>query len=166
MLPTTAIFGWESCRHGGSDGKESACNAGDLGSVPDSGRSPGEGNSNPCQYFCLENSTDRGAWRATVHKVVKSQTWLRANTYSQVQRPHWLPVYMLICLFVFFFLKPSTIVHLLQGDMKLCRPPYFSRAVSQSYLRSCLLCYTPQFGSNKTFFYSYYRLVIFDGSVS
>ena len=46
---------------GGSDGKESACNAGDLGSVPGSGRSPGEGNGNPLQYSCLEDSMDRGA---------------------------------------------------------------------------------------------------------
>ena len=49
-----------------SDSKESACSAGDLGSIPGSGRCPGEGNGNPLQYSCLENSTDRGAWRATV----------------------------------------------------------------------------------------------------
>ena len=47
---------------GGSDGKESACNVGDLGSIPGLGRSPGEGNGNPLQYSCLENSVDRGAW--------------------------------------------------------------------------------------------------------
>ena len=47
---------------GGSDGKASACNAGDLGSIPELGRSPGEGNGNPLQYSCLENSMDRGAW--------------------------------------------------------------------------------------------------------
>ena len=46
---------------GDSDGKESACNTGDLGLIPASGRSPGEGNGNPLQYFCLENSMDRGA---------------------------------------------------------------------------------------------------------
>ena len=61
---------------GGSDGKESACNAGDPGSISGLGRSPGEGNGNPLQYYCLENSTDRGAWQATVHGVVKSQTQL------------------------------------------------------------------------------------------
>ena len=49
---------------GGSDGKESACNAGDLGSIPGSGRSPGEGSGYPLQYSCLENSMDRGAWQA------------------------------------------------------------------------------------------------------
>ena len=55
----------------GSEGKESACNAGnteDAGSIPGSVRSLGGGNDNPTQYFCLENSTDRGAWRATVHE--------------------------------------------------------------------------------------------------
>ena len=57
---------------GGSDGKESACSAGDLGSIPGSGRSPGEGNNYPLQYSCLENSMDRGAWQATVHGVAKS----------------------------------------------------------------------------------------------
>ena len=59
---------------GGSDGKASACNVGDLGSIPGSGRSPGEGNGNPLQYSCLENSMDRGAWHATVLGVTKSQT--------------------------------------------------------------------------------------------
>ena len=50
---------------GGSDSKESACNAGDLSLIPGSGRSPGEGNGYPRQYSCLENPTDCGAWRAT-----------------------------------------------------------------------------------------------------
>ena len=62
---------------GGSDYKESAYNAGDQGSIPGSGRSPGEGNGNPLQYSCLENSMDRGAWGVTVHGVTKSQTQLR-----------------------------------------------------------------------------------------
>ena len=59
-----------------SVGKESALNAGDQGSVPEMGRSPGEGNDNPLQYFCLETSMDWGAWWATVHGVAMSQTWL------------------------------------------------------------------------------------------
>ena len=66
---------------GGSDGKESTCNAGDLGSIPGSGRSPGEGHCNPLQYSCLENPKDRGAWRATVHGAAKSQTRL-SNFHS------------------------------------------------------------------------------------
>ena len=61
---------------GGSDGKESACSVEDLGLTPGLGRSSGEGNGNPLQYSCLENPMDRGAWRATVHGVAKSQTQL------------------------------------------------------------------------------------------
>ena len=55
-------------KHGDSDGRESACNAGDQGLIPGSGRSPGEGIGNPLQYSCLENLKDRAAWRATVHE--------------------------------------------------------------------------------------------------
>ena len=54
-----------------SDSKESDYNTGDLGSVPGSGKSPGEGNGNPLQYSCLENPVDRGAWWAPVHKVAQ-----------------------------------------------------------------------------------------------
>ena len=59
-----------------SEGKESACNAGNPGSIPGSGGYPGEGNGNPLQYCCLENSMDRGTWQATVLGVVKSQIQL------------------------------------------------------------------------------------------
>ena len=59
---------------GGSDGKASAYNVGDTGSIPGLGRSSGEGNGTPLQYSCLENPMDRGAWQATVHGVAKSQT--------------------------------------------------------------------------------------------
>ena len=52
--------------------KESACKAGDLGSVPGSGRSPGEGTGNPLQYSCLENPMERGAWWASVHGIAES----------------------------------------------------------------------------------------------
>ena len=61
---------------GGSDGKESACNVGNPGSIPGLGRSTGKGNGYPLQYSCLENPMDRGAWRATVHGIAKSQTRL------------------------------------------------------------------------------------------
>ena len=57
-------------------GKESACNAGDLGSIPGLGRSPGEGNGYPLQYSCLVNSMDREVWQATVHRVAESWTQL------------------------------------------------------------------------------------------
>ena len=59
---------------GSSDGKVSACSVGDLGSIPGSGRPPGEGNGNPLQYLCLENPMDRGAWQAAVHGVTESDT--------------------------------------------------------------------------------------------
>ena len=54
-----------------SVGKESACNAGDQGSIPGLGRSPGEGNGNLLQYSCLENPMDRGTWQATVHRFAR-----------------------------------------------------------------------------------------------
>ena len=66
----------------GSDGKASVYNARDPGSIPGSGRSPGEGNGNPLQYYCLENPMDRGAWQATVHGVAKSRTGLSNFTFT------------------------------------------------------------------------------------
>ena len=78
---------------GGSDGKESACNAGDPGSIPGLGRSPGEGHNNPFQYSCLENSMDRRAFHAIVHAVTNSPTRLSDFTFhSQVvlRFPWWL----------------------------------------------------------------------------
>ena len=71
-LPTPVFLGFP----GGSDGKDSMCNVGDLVSIPGLGRSPGGGHGNPLQYSCLENLMDRGAWRATVHGAAKSQTRL------------------------------------------------------------------------------------------
>ena len=67
---------------GGSEVKVSACNVGDPGSIPGSGRSPGEGNGNPLQYSCLEYPMDGGAWQATVHGVAKSRTRLSDFTHS------------------------------------------------------------------------------------
>ena len=69
---------------GGSEVKASACNVGDLGSISGSGRSPGEGNGTPLQYSCLENLMDRGAWWATVHGVIKSQTRLSDFTFMYI----------------------------------------------------------------------------------
>jgi len=73
MLNDTVIEGLSEVvgLPGGSVGKESTCNAGDLGLIPESGRSTGKGNGNPLQYSCLENSMDRGAWWAAVHGVTK-----------------------------------------------------------------------------------------------
>ena len=68
----------------GSAGKESACDAEVQGPIPGSGRSPGEGNDYLLQYYCLENSMDRGALGATVHGVAKSQTWLSESHFNFV----------------------------------------------------------------------------------
>ena len=87
ILLTYGVFslhGWKekshhlniSCFPGGSGGKESACNAGDLGSISGLGRSSGGRHGNPLQYSCLKNSMDRGTWWAAVCAVVKSRTWL------------------------------------------------------------------------------------------
>ena len=73
----------------GSDGKESACDVGDQGSIPGSGRYPGEGHGNPLQYSCLENPMDRGAWWATVHGVTKSQ--IQLSDWAHTQRGRELP---------------------------------------------------------------------------
>ena len=64
-----------------SAGKETACNAGDLGLIPGLGRSPGEGNSYPLQYSCLGNPVDREAWWATVHRVVSVQSLGRVRHF-------------------------------------------------------------------------------------
>ena len=73
------------------DDKESACSGESMGSIPESGISPGEGNGNPLQYSCPENPMDRGAWRATVHGVTKSDT-----------TGHSSPQYMNVCIFYCF----------------------------------------------------------------
>ena len=67
---------------GGSDGKASAYNAGDLGSIPGSGISPGEGNGNPLQCSCLENPSDGGAWWAAIYGVTQNQTQLKRLSSS------------------------------------------------------------------------------------
>ena len=68
---------------GGSEVKASACNAGDLGSIPGLGRSPGEGNGNPLQYSYLENPMDGGAWWATVHMVAKRAWWATVHRVTK-----------------------------------------------------------------------------------
>ena len=81
----------------GSDSKASTYNAGDPGSVPGLGRSPGEGNGNPLQYSCLENSMDGGTWWAAVHGVPKSWTWLSDFTFTlplSSMQTQWLRYYL------------------------------------------------------------------------
>ena len=64
----------------------SAGDAGDTGSTPGSGRSPGVGNGNPCQYPCLENFMDKGVWQAAIHEVAKS--WTQLSTHTQTKKQH------------------------------------------------------------------------------
>ena len=96
MYVYTHIWGFP----GSLDGKESACNAGDLGLIPGSRRSPGEMNDNPLQYFCLENLHGQRSlvgYRATSHEVPKSRTWLKwfsiAYLNKVLKNPHPLEVY-------------------------------------------------------------------------
>ena len=72
---------------GSSDGEESAWNVGNQGSIPGLGRSPGRGNGIPFLENCLENSMDRGAWRATVLEFVKNQTWLSIHVPLNEKAP-------------------------------------------------------------------------------
>ena len=75
---------------GSSDGKESACNAGDLDSIPGSGRFPGEENGSPLQYSCMENPMDIGSWPAIVHRVTESDTNERINHHDHVLSLGWM----------------------------------------------------------------------------
>ena len=74
------LLGYQALFPGGSDSKASIYNAGDLGSIPGSGKFPGEGNGNPLQYSCLENPMDGGAWKAAVHGVYMS--WSRLSDFT------------------------------------------------------------------------------------
>ena len=89
-LPTPIFLGFP----GGSDGKESACNVGDQGSIPGWGRSSGEGKSNSLQDSSLENPMDRGAWPATIHGVAKSQTQLSDFHFTSLHLVAWSIVSM------------------------------------------------------------------------
>ena len=83
---------------GGSDGRESACNAGDPGFIPGSGIPPGRGNDNPLQYSCLENPMDRGVWWVIVHGVTDSRHNWVTNTFTFLSAPFWNRVYFSILL--------------------------------------------------------------------
>ena len=103
---------------GGSNGKEFACTAGDPGSLPRSERSPGKGNGNPLQYFCLKNSMDIRAWRATVHGV-QSQTPLSnyhahlplkfsSYLFQEIKNIYIYTKYPINILWILYFLKSSS----------------------------------------------------------
>ena len=90
LAAVAAAAGWMGLP-GGSDSKESACNAGVAGLIPGSGRFPGEGNGNPIQYSYLKNPMNNGAWWATVHRVTKSHTplkWLSTAQHIFMTYPH------------------------------------------------------------------------------
>ena len=117
---------------GGSDGKESTCNVGNLGLTPVLGRSPGGGNGNPLQYFCLENPTNRGARWATVHRVAK----------SRIQLNNWAPTHL-------FFVISSNLLpshrlecmyFLAKKFLYILAPPNLFGAIPQN----CLPGYSPQ----------------------
>ena len=91
---------------GGSDDKASACNVGDLDSIPGLGGSPGEGNGNPLQYSCLENSMDGGAWWATVHGIAKSQ--IRLSDFTSLHFYNFLPRNK--CLLISWLQSPSAVI--------------------------------------------------------
>ena len=125
----------------GSDDKESAYNARNSGLIPGLGRSPGRGNDKPLQYSCLENSVDRGAWRATVHGVAKSRTRLRdlhthTHTHTQLiynvvllsgvqHSDSNIYLYLCIYLFLFIFFPPMLLLLLLShfSRVRLCVTP-------------------------------------------
>ena len=97
--------------HDGSDGKASAHNAGDPGSIPGLGRSPGEGNGNPLQYSCLENPMDGRAWQATVHVVTKSRTQLSDSTFHFPWHLGTFSVHLFIYLFILCLLSLPCVRH-------------------------------------------------------
>ena len=94
---------FDSFLPGGLDSTVSDSNAGDPGSIPGSGRSSGEGNGNPLQYFCLENPMDGGAWWATVHVVAKSWTRLSNFTFFHLHFGAFL-LFVILCYFVHILL--------------------------------------------------------------
>ena len=102
-----------------SVGKESACSAGDLGSIPGSGRSSGEENGNPLHYSCLENPMDRGAWQATVHGVTRVGHYLVTKPPAPYMTYIHMCVYFKICIFKttpFIYLSRVSVFH---GDFRL-----------------------------------------------
>ena len=108
-------------------GKASACNAGDLGSIPGSGRSPGERHGNPLQYSCLENPMDGGAWRTTVHRVAKSQTRLSYFTFT-----FFSPIRKNSLVFLLLMLFSHSVVSNSCNPMDSSPPGSFVHGISQA----------------------------------
>ena len=94
-------------------GKESVCQAGDMGLIPGLGRFPREGNGNPLQYSCLGNPMDRGTWRATVHRVAKSQTQLTTKQQYVIINIHiYVCIYTDTSVFVYIYVHIYTCVYI------------------------------------------------------
>ena len=116
---------------GGSAGKESACNAGNLGSILGLGRCPGEGNGNPLQYSCLENPMAREAWRATVHGVARVRHNWGTNILTWTSLISWLfkasgkRLYMWLYTYLSTLLKIPLIF---DGSTKASDSPSLSKA--------------------------------------
>ena len=108
--------------------KNPSANAGDTGWIPRLGRSPGGGNGHPLQYPCLENPTDRGAWRGTVHGVAKSQTWLSDWACTHACLFYGLYYSTInaggICIFIGHFLCTSIVVHAVRQTVNAQYRPY------------------------------------------
>ena len=109
----------------GSDSEESTCNVGDPGSIPELWRSAGGGLGNPRQYSCLENPMDRGAWKATVHGVPKSQTWLSDLTFTAFSNIHIRSWFLHFACFNFYFFLHGYffkifILYLTIGNQECC----------------------------------------------
>ena len=127
---------------GGSDDKASVYNVGDPGSIPGLGRSTGEGNDNPLQYYCLENPMDRGAWWARVHGVAKSWTRLSDFTYfTQFVVVNWIKN----CQSNFLF--PPSLSHFLLPNLTQsrlgCIVPLFIHSFMFSFICNKHLTYKP-----------------------
>ena len=113
---------------GDSDGKESACNVGDLGLIPELGRPPGEGNSYPLQCSCLESSVDRGTWRATVHGAAESDVteWLTLSLFCAKLTP-----------LTFLFLKMRLCISWVSRPYFIFDPPHLIQYLGQGIHSKC-----------------------------
>ena len=111
--------------------KESTCNAWDPRSIPGSGRSPGERNGYPLQYSCLESPLDRGAWRAKVHRVAKSRTWLKwlRHTHISRERETGLGRRAFMCNAYYFFCLPIFLPKSLEQKGKISNPTLTSNSI-------------------------------------
>ena len=140
--------------------KESACNAADLGLIPGLGRSLGKGNGNSLQYSCLENFTDRGAWKATVHGIPKSGTHLSFHFYNSKHQPSstffligWTEILSLKLKYK-IFCAPLHCTHACSGFRNI--PLSFPSQNAQSCLTLCgPMCCSPP-GSSAVFFQAKY----------